>query len=532
MVLTRIFLAGVTLALTSASLEPPQGRCEGRVVVHGREHEIVFDAVVTLRPVDGRGAAQTVATDERGRFEFSGVADGVYEVMAAKRAFLRSHYGARRPERAGAPVEIQGGRAVTGLVVKLWRAGVISGIVTDADSQPVPGAPVSAVRSTDARSRARSIGTPISGRAVTDDRGVYRIFGLPPGDYAIAARPPQAMRPAGRGRSVSAVYYPSALDPSAAAIVRVVAGGETDAVDVRLQVVPSAAITAVLQPPPGVDLSDLAVTVIVATPSVSSAIGVRRSAALGAGGTVTATDLPPARYVIDVTARAPRDRSGEQEAPVWWGRVEVTATADETATATIPLQPSSTIRGRVTLAGSRGASTPRIEVRLTSDPHDVAPFSALVRAAADGSFVFGGLPAGRFHLVAVAEGSAGETDRVVDIAPGQHLSDVVMTVGDARAGIAGTVVDQAGERLPDVAVVVFPVDRQYWRDPSRRIRETRTSAKGTFVIAGLPAGEYGIAMADDLEVLDAPSLEGLLARRDLQRVTLDEPRLYQLTILR
>src|SRR6185436_14410459 len=68
--------------------------------------------------------------------------------------------------------------------ITMVRGGVITGTVTDSKGQPVVGVPVQATPP----SGASALGSFMSGMAVeTDDRGIYRIFGLLPGQYVVTA---------------------------------------------------------------------------------------------------------------------------------------------------------------------------------------------------------------------------------------------------------------------------------------------------------------------------------------------------------
>jgi hypothetical protein len=71
----------------------------------------------------------------------------------------------------------------------------------------------------------------------TDDRGVYRLYGLFPGHYKVSA----GEQPANGGNFMSAGYfpktfYPDATDFAKAAIVDVTEGGETKNIDIKLGV--------------------------------------------------------------------------------------------------------------------------------------------------------------------------------------------------------------------------------------------------------------------------------------------------------
>ncbi len=66
--------------------------------------------------------------------------------------------------------------------IQLIKGGVITGKVTTATDEPVPGLTIKAIRIRDATGKALSASTY---RRRTDDRGIYRLFGLPSGSYVV-----------------------------------------------------------------------------------------------------------------------------------------------------------------------------------------------------------------------------------------------------------------------------------------------------------------------------------------------------------
>jgi hypothetical protein len=61
---------------------------------------------------------------------------------------------------------------------------------------------------------------------------------------------------------------------------------------------------------------------------------------------------------------------------------------------------------------------------------------------------------------------------------------------------------------------MFPVDRTYWTDGSRRIVSARADVKGVYTIGGLPPGEYyvcALTLLDRSQQYDASFLEQLVA---------------------
>ncbi len=151
---------------------------------------------VTLTNVAGTPPGQTTTTDDSGAFTFRGLPAGRYELQAFKNAYLRASFGASRPDRAGTPVVVKDGEAVTNLAMGIARGGVITGVVRDIGGRPVPGLDVRVLKlGYNAVTGERTLGAPSTGSVgLTDDRGEYRAYGLPPGGYLVVAA---AARPVG-----------------------------------------------------------------------------------------------------------------------------------------------------------------------------------------------------------------------------------------------------------------------------------------------------------------------------------------------
>jgi hypothetical protein len=121
-----------------------------------------------------RTLAAHLETDTAGHFHAAGLPDGEYRIEATKANFIGATL--RMPGVAG------------GLVIRLVRCGVITGQVSDAQGQPVIGATVYAMPRPADGGPPRPFVTPGLGNYTrVDERGQYRLHGLPPGEYAVAA---------------------------------------------------------------------------------------------------------------------------------------------------------------------------------------------------------------------------------------------------------------------------------------------------------------------------------------------------------
>jgi hypothetical protein len=157
------------------------GEISGTVISDDLPPRPIRRALVTL---SGEGTARSVVTDDDGRFVVSRLPQGRFTVTARKAAYLPAAYGALRPGRPGTAIQL-GRDDRAAITMTMTRGAVVSGAVTDVEGQPMPGVQVGAIA---AASLARSDSTPVTTEFVTtDDRGLYRIFGLMPGEYVITA---------------------------------------------------------------------------------------------------------------------------------------------------------------------------------------------------------------------------------------------------------------------------------------------------------------------------------------------------------
>ena len=148
-------------------------------------------ALVRAFSADGRGTGMAL-TDAQGRFEIKELIAGRYNMNVTKAGYVIMSYGQRRPEQQGTMLDILDGQLVEKIAFSLPRGGVLTGSIVDEFGEPVAGAQVSANRFRYVNGARRL--TP-SGNGSSDDRGIYRIYGLAPGEYYVSAavRAPQAM---------------------------------------------------------------------------------------------------------------------------------------------------------------------------------------------------------------------------------------------------------------------------------------------------------------------------------------------------
>lgn len=154
-------------------------------VISGDAGTPVRRARVTLSGAELRGQRSTV-TDDEGRFVFTQLPAGRYTMNASKAGYVTIAYGAKAPGRAGTPIQLADGQKLEGRPIPMPKGGVVTGVVLDEYGEPSPGTAVRALRQVirTGEKRLESAGT-----STTDDRGMYRIYGLQPGQYVVTAQP-------------------------------------------------------------------------------------------------------------------------------------------------------------------------------------------------------------------------------------------------------------------------------------------------------------------------------------------------------
>src|SRR5215471_11815769 len=170
---------------------PRTASVSGRVTIAGKP---ATNAVITVVETDlkpGAGDSDLriplqakTRTDGDGRYLVGGLAEGRYFVNAMSKAFAAGSSG--YPELI-LTVSLDEGEAREKIDFALIRGGVMTGKIIDDE-----GAPLIAKRiqlyTVDGQGQKRDFQSRFwYEMAETDDRGVYRLYGLPPGRYVICA---------------------------------------------------------------------------------------------------------------------------------------------------------------------------------------------------------------------------------------------------------------------------------------------------------------------------------------------------------
>jgi protocatechuate 3,4-dioxygenase beta subunit len=230
-------VAVVSAAGQAGAPQPSRGSgiLAGRVV--DAAGDPVEGAIVSVRldatggppvPAPTAGRAIPVRTNAEGRFVFTEVPAGGYQVDATKAGWLPGAFGRTRPGGSALPVVLADGAVRNDLTISVWRPAVIAGFVTADNGDPLIGVEVRAVQLLHIAGR-RQMNMPqrpqTIARQKTDDRGAYRFSDLVPGEYVIAVLASVLSEPPGFTGAIRAQgstprsYYQTMTNTGAAPIV-------------------------------------------------------------------------------------------------------------------------------------------------------------------------------------------------------------------------------------------------------------------------------------------------------------------------
>ena len=216
---------GRKVGTNESTSQPAIGTIKGRLV--STDGQPLANANVMVQSLTGTAGVRPTRPDAEGRFAFDDLAPGAYILIAVAPGYIDQSWATGNPSEW--PRHLIG----SNVTISMIKGGVIAGRVTNAKGEPLVGVPVHTTLTSAAASSVYSF---LSGGGVseTDDRGVYRIYGLLPGQYIVNA--------GGNGRfgqftasgfdSDVPTYYPSSTRDTAVP-VSVRSGDEMTAIDIK-----------------------------------------------------------------------------------------------------------------------------------------------------------------------------------------------------------------------------------------------------------------------------------------------------------
>ncbi len=537
-------LAALAIGLTLCCLALHAAQNSGKASIEGAVTKLgggpLRGARISLNKADpnGGGLGPSIAnasTDDNGHFLITGLEPGPYRISALHDGFIHQEYA------RGAPISIPAGARIR-TDFQLAPAGVISGRVLDDLGEPLAGATIQAQTYQYINGKATLMSVPVQlslpgaysppAQTTTNDLGEYRLFWLQPGEYFINVRArPQIATPATVDvgappvnrtffggnvdhplpEALAPIYYPGAVDVSAASPVKVTASADIKGIDFTWKplALPSIRGQIVLPTAPEPQNSGRRLAggsrsgTIVLTRvgggrvQVSSQTGSSQAGPSGNFELFEIRGVPSGSYYVNASLR--------QDASTYFARIRVDLGDADVNGIVATAQPTRDVRGQIVL---ESGSIPNFRMSQllvgvsAIDEMGLGTWNSAV--AEDGTFTLrnlapveyrvfvSGLPEGAYMMSA----NIGSTDVLTQPFPLETEQPLQLHLGFSTGRLTGTVVDSNGAECSGATVTLVP-------DEPRRSRADLhftavTDVSGRFSLRNIPPGTYRVFAWDNI----------------------------------
>jgi len=497
-------------AISSFAQAPPANnataKVSGRITIEGQP---VLGVQVLFIKDDGQNVISglkpaSAKTNADGTYEIENLSAGSYHVAVYAPSYLIE---GEMPYGYGKAVNIGKGDQIDDLDFSLGRGGVITGKVTDEYGKPVIAEGVGAFRLDQQGKRDNTAATQML-RWQTDDRGVYRIYGLESGRYivGVGSASEDALQPIGNRVTFKRTYYPEAVDEKNAKVIEVKRGGEVASVDIKLARGPKSFMASghVIDAETGKPLAGVMIGCEFAKAAGSSfKMG---DATTDSKGEFHLEGLLTNTYIAYVYSPG--------ESDLYSDRINFDVANDDVGGLEIKMVRGASISGVVDVEGTRNptvlARLSQISLRAESLSQDTAMLMMLLMQGggigninANGTLRIGGVRPGRTRIVAMPPAGMkgftlarvernGVEIRELEVAQGEQINGVRLVFTYGTSTLAGRV-EIKGGTLPLNAYMTVQAVREgaspeeWWFTKSASV-----DARGQFTIEGVSEGNYKI----------------------------------------
>jgi len=226
--------AGITTQAQSIDDREGTATVSGRVTISGKPAHgmTVFLQPHRMNDFATAGAIASAVTDENGHFRITGLPAGTYTAMPEAPGYILPGTESFAMMPQGRTLKLYDGQIIVKFDLELKRGSVITGRVTGINGRPLIGEPIQLMKLDNTGNPKQFHFGPLHNHLTTDDRGVYRIYGLPEGRYIL-----KVMYSAGKGESrinlnIQQTYHPDVTDQSKAKVIDLGEGVEATGVDI------------------------------------------------------------------------------------------------------------------------------------------------------------------------------------------------------------------------------------------------------------------------------------------------------------
>jgi hypothetical protein len=463
---------------------------------------------------------QMSAADDEGNFKATGLGPGSYSIFTNVPGYVLAR---TNPEsdyhRPGESV-----------MVNLIKGGVVTGRVTDSYGEPLVGVRVQAlkVRELDGGQKYSGSIRGMNGK-LTDDRGIYRLYGLEPGGYVVGvSNDPLGIYSGYAGREAM-TWHPSSARATAAEI-NVRSGEEVTGVDIRHREERGHTISGTVSGETPLNSGRDYVTIMLTSGGDNQLVG---TSSMNSAKGFAMYGVPDGEYEIVAFRMSSNDGDFSDSTP----RRVVVKGADVSGIE-LKISPPASISGRVKIEPSTVGEAGKKACEEATQSKDRASVEALLLSAAaedgarpsiraiafqtssfggdtgaapdeNGEFSLRGLAAGRFrikvdlpgdglYIRAITQPASGAAKKPGDasrngvtIKTGEKLSGVEVLIAEGAASLSGRVVTASeGSRLPSRLRVHLIPSELTAADEVLRYAEMMVRGDGSFEFKHVAPGKY------------------------------------------
>jgi hypothetical protein len=428
-------------------------------------------------------------------------------------------------------IELSDGQTVESVNFSLARGGVITGRVTYLDGRPVIGEMISVSRTQgNANTSTFQLGVAGTEGFTTDDRGIYRVYGLADGRYKISVDV--------RGTASSMVgytnsalhkrtYYPDVTDETTATTVEVSSASEVRNIDIKIGVAGKTYVVTgrVIEADTGKPVPDVSVVFEKTKNSMTDGRGSNGMTQANSKGEFRLESVASGSYVA-------YSLDGFLKQSDFYGEpLKFEVKDGNLSGVTLKMRRGAIISGVVMLEGANNLEAQAKLVQQTlgamsmdenkmnakddnNDDDGMDGFSiAQSPISPDGSFMLKGLRAGKVHIglggflsespfaISRIERSGMEQQNGLIIKSNETISDIRIIVAQKNCVIRGRIAIEGGTlpknaRLQVSANRVTHSEQQGFPNLFDRFRNSsaKVDAKGEFKFEGLIPGEYQVTL--------------------------------------
>lgn len=474
---------------------------------------------VSLVGVDSDLSRKPVArgvTDAEGRYRLANVPAGRFYLQVFAPLFVMQERGdSWRPNSRA--LSVSAGEAVEHVDFTLVRGGVITGRVTTDDGKPVVAQRVN-IQPADKNARTGPGGSAFQPFAhETDDRGVYRVYGLAPGRYLVSigeGKNDGSIRVGLGTARYARTFHPNATEESQAKEVEVVSGQEATGVDITLA---GAAKTytasgRMIDADTGKPAAGLMYGYGALGPDGKSlgAFGADGGRS-DANGEFRLKNLLPGRYAAFAV-------DFEQNSTHYSDTATFEIDDADVSGLVIKVRRGATVTGVAVIEGTSDRAVlqrlPQLSLQAMMEADRKtgevqAPAFSQARIMPDGSFQLQGLRPGKarialggwpppkgFVLLGIERGGV-EVRDTLEVGGGEQITGVRIRIGYGTSSVRGQVEVRRDGRpaaLPPEARLAVSARRLNTPAPAWGGHSGEVDERGRFLLDGLPAGDYELTV--------------------------------------